>query len=195
MNGVCKSFPRRVRICISRQLKWIQRVFEVPSCMFPIFRHPVVPHSVQAPSKLCPSCVQARCSKFLLARFTYSVIQSCPILSKCCPSCVLAPPFLSKLATKQCREYKFLLLSGICESHSSDIQSLVATVGGLRVPQIRPPGTSHLVQSLSIRFPSCDRAPLLSDQALAKRCPSSDQAPLFSDQARPHTVLGVHVFV
>ena len=36
---------------------------------------------------------------------------------------------------------------------------------------------------------------LISDQALAKRCPSSDQAPLISDQARPHTVLGVYVFV
>ena len=31
------------------------RVFEVPSCMFPIFRHPVMPHSAQALSKLCPS--------------------------------------------------------------------------------------------------------------------------------------------
>ena len=100
------------------------RVFEVPSCMFPIFRHPVMPHSAQALSKLCPS-----------------------------------PPFLSKLATKQCREFKFLLLSGVCESHNSGIQSLVATFGGLRVPQIRPLVTSHLVQSLSDRCPNCDRAP------------------------------------
>ena len=100
------------------------RVFEVPSCMFPIFRHPVMPHSAQALSKLCPS-----------------------------------PPFLSKLATKQCREFKFLLLSGVCESHNSGIQSLVATFGGLRVPQIRPLVMSHLVQSLSDRCPNCDRAP------------------------------------
>ena len=140
-------------------LKRIQRVFEVLSCMFPIFRHPVMPHSVQALSKLCPSCVQAGCSKFLLACFPYSVTQSCPILLKHCPSCVLAPPFLSKLATKQCREFKFLLLSGVCESHNSGIQSLVATFGGLRVPQIRPLVTSHLVQSLSDRCPNCDRAP------------------------------------
>ena len=147
------------RICISRQLKWIQRVFEVLSCMFPISRHPVMPHSVQALSKLCPSCVQAGCSKFLLACFPYSVTQSCPILPKHCPSCVLAPPFLSKLATKQCREFKFLLLSGVCESHNSGIQSLVATFGGLRVPQIRPLVTSHLVQSLSDRCPNCARAP------------------------------------
>ena len=140
-------------------LKRIQRVFEVLSCMFPIFRHPVMPHSVQALSKLCPSCVQAGCSKFLLACFPYSVTQSCPILTKHCPSCVLAPPFLSKLATKQCREFKFLLLSGVCESHNSGIQSLVATFGGLRVPQIRPLVTSHLVQSLSDRCPNCDRAP------------------------------------
>ena len=100
------------------------RVFEVPSCMFPIFRHPVMPHSAQALSKLCPS-----------------------------------PPFLSKLAIRQCREFKFLLLSGVCESHNSGIQSLVATFGGLRVPQIRPLVTSHLVQSLSDRCPNCDRAP------------------------------------
>ena len=100
------------------------RVFEVPSCMFPIFRHPVMPHSAQALSKLCPS-----------------------------------PPFLSKLATKQCREFKFLLLSGVCESHNSGIQSLVATFGGLRVPQIRPLVMSHLVQSLSDRCPNCARAP------------------------------------
>ena len=100
------------------------RVFEVPSCMFHISRHPVMPHSAQALSKLCPS-----------------------------------PPFLSKLATKQCREFKFLLLSGVCESHNSGIQSLVATFGGLRVPQIRPLVTSHLVQSLSDRCPNCDRAP------------------------------------
>ena len=100
------------------------RVFEVPSCMFPIFRHPVMPHSAQALSKLCPS-----------------------------------PPFLSKLATKQCREFKFFLLSGVCESHNSGIQSLVATFGGLRVPQIRPLVTFHLVQSLSDRCPNCDRVP------------------------------------
>ena len=99
-------------------------VFEVPSCMFPIFRHPVMPHSAQALSKLCPS-----------------------------------PPFLSKLATKQCQEFKFLLLSGVGEFHNSGIQSLVATFGGLRVPQIRPLVTSHLVQSLSDRCPNCDRAP------------------------------------
>ena len=117
------------------------------------------PHSVQSLSKLCPSCVQSGCSKFLLACFPYSVTQSCPILPKHCPSCVLAPPFLSKLATKQCREFKFLLLSGVCESHNSGIQSLVATFGGLRVPQIRPLVTSHLVQSLSDRCPNCARAP------------------------------------
>ena len=150
------------RICISRQLKWIQRVFEVLSCMFPISRHPVMPHSVQSLSKLCPSCVQAGCSKFLLARFTYSVIQSCPILSKCCPSCVLAPPFLSKLATKQCRVYKFLLLSGVCESHSSGIQSPVATFGGLRVPQFRHSvtccyfrGSASPPNQASSHVPSC----------------------------------------
>ena len=71
----------------------------------------------------------------------------------------LAPPFLSKLATKQCREFKFLLISGGCESHNSGIQSLVATFGGLRVPQIRPLVTSHLVQSLSDRCPNYARAP------------------------------------
>ena len=129
-------------------------------------------HSVQSLSKLCPSCVQAGCSKFLLACFPYSVTQSCPILPKHCPSCVLAPPFLSKLATKQCREFKFLLLSGVCESHNSGIQSLVATFGGLRVPQIRPLVTSHLVQSLSKRCPSCDQAPSF----LTKRLPSAVQA-------------------
>ena len=38
------------------------RVFEVPSCMFRIFRQPVMPHSAQALSKLClspPISVQA----------------------------------------------------------------------------------------------------------------------------------------
>ena len=35
-------------------------MFEAPSCKFAIFRHPVMSHSVQALSKPCPSCVQAR---------------------------------------------------------------------------------------------------------------------------------------
>ena len=154
-------------------------MFEVPSCMFPLFRHPVMPHSAQALSKLCPS-----------------------------------PPFLSKLATNQCRDFKFLLLSGVCESHNSGIQSLVATFGGLRVPQIRPLVTSHLVQSLSDPFcpitlqalsklcpsrvfevPSCMfpifRHPVMphSDQALSKLCPS----PPISVQASHQTMSGIQV--
>ena len=93
----------------------------------------------------------------------------------CCPNCVQDPPFL--LATKQCWEYKLLLLSRVCESPKSGIQS-------------RP--------ILSNRCPNVVQAatkPLISDQALAKHCPSCDQAPLISDQARPSTVLGVYVFV
>ena len=117
---------------------------------------PFCPSTLQALSKLCPSRV------FEVPSCTFHIFRhpvmphSVQVLSKLCPS---PPPFLSKLATKQCREYKFLLLSGVCESHNSGIQSLVATFGGLRVPQIRPPVTSHLVQSLSNRCPSCDRAP------------------------------------
>ena len=80
--------------------------------------------------------------------------------------------------------------------------------------------TSHPVQSLSKRCPSCDQAPLISDQALAKHCPSAtfgglrvlqirhpvmshpvqslskrcqscDQAPLFLAKRLPSTVQAV----
>ena len=116
---------------------------------------PFCPSTLQALSKLCPSRV-FEVHSCMYPIFRHPVMpHSAQALSKLCPS----PPFLSKLATKQCREFKFLLLSGVCESHNSGIQSLVATFGGLRVPQIRPLVTSHLVQSLSDRCPNCARAP------------------------------------
>ena len=142
-------------------------MFEAPSCKFAIFRHPVMSHSVQALSKPCPSCVQARPMSVQVRHDTQLGIQVFATFGG-----LRVPPHPGIQV--------FVTFGGMRVSQ--------IPVQSCPILSKRSPSPVQVVTKPP-PFPA--KCLASTWQALGKRWASSGQAPTFSWQAPPFPLIGI----